>query len=151
MACEDANEFKDTNTDNPSFADDWENATHPESIANTQWVRGTGIKKNAYGQEIQGFVESMDFYREDSVIVKMSEGTTSGTWVDDSNTEACPRYEYIYTESTGKIEVKKEVKDDKGKVSKTTLFTGVAVTGKKDVITIAHFGDTPTQTYLVRK
>ena len=42
-------------------------------------------------------------------------------------------------------------KDDKGKVSKTTIFSGVATSEKKEVITIAHFGDTPLQTYLVKE
>lgn len=151
MSCEEANEFEGTNTDNPTFAKDWENAPHPESLAGTTWVRGTNMKTNVYGEEVQGYVESMNFYREDSVIVKMSEGTTKGTWVDDSNTKANPHYEYVYTETTGKIEVKKEEKDDKGKVSKTIIFTAVAVTGKKDVMTVAHYGDTPVQTYLVKQ
>ena len=124
---------------------------HPESLASTRWVRGSGIKKNAYGQEIQGFVESLNFVSADSVAVKMSEGVTAGTWVDESNTDATPYYEYTYAANTGKIEILKRVIDDKGKVSKSAIFTGVAVSGSREVITIAHFGDTPVQSYLIKQ
>ena len=153
-SCGDANEFEDVNTDNPSWVNGYTDSlsiAHPESIANTTWVRGTGLKTNAYGEEIQGFVESLSFVSADSVAVKMSEGKTSGTWVDESNTANLPYYEYSYSNTTGRIEILKRVVDDKGKVSKSAIFTGVAVSGKQEVITIAHFGDTPVQTYLVRQ
>ena len=153
-SCDDANEYEDTNTDNPSWVDGYTDSlsiAHPESVANTTWVRGTGMKTNAYGEEIQGFVESLAFVSADSVAVKMSEGKTSGTWVDESNTANQPYYEYTYSNATGKFEILKRVIDEKGKVSKSAIFTGVAVSGKKEVITIAHFGDTPVQTYLVRQ
>jgi len=148
-SCDDANEYADTNTDNPSWGDS-ENASHPESIANSVWERGSGMKYNAYGEEVQGFVESMSF-ETDSVVVKMSEGVTSGTWTDESNTASTPKYEYAYSNVTGKVEVMKMTKDEKGKVSKSVIFTGIAVSGKKEVLTVVHFSDTPQQTYLVRK
>lgn len=145
-SCEEANEFADTNTANPTWGD-----SHPETLASSVWVRGKGMKYNAFGEEIQGFVESIDFYRADSCVVKMSEGVTKGTWTDESNTESTPRYEYTYSNVTGTIEILKESRDDKGKVSKTTIFTGVAAVGKPQVITMSHFGDTPQTTYLVKK
>ena len=153
-SCGDANEYEDARTDNPSWVDHYNDTLdipHPETIANTKWVRGSGIKKNVYGEEIQGFVESLDFVSADSVVVKMSEGTTSGTWVDDSNTEALPYYEYKYSSMTGTVEVLKETRDEKGAVSKKTIFTGVAVSGKKEMMTVVHYGDTPVQTYLVKQ
>lgn len=153
-SCGDANEFEDTNTDNPSWVDNYNDSLtipHPESLASTKWVRGTGLKTNAYGEDVQGFVESLTFVSADSVAVKMSQGTTTGTWVDESNTEYLPYYEYTYAANTGKLEILKRVEDDKGKVSKTAIFTGVAVSGKKEVLTIAHFGDTPVQSYLVKE
>lgn len=149
VSCSDANEYEDTNTDNPSWANG--TVTHPETVANTKWVRGTGLKTNAYGQEIQGFVESLDFVTADSVAVKMSQGTTDGTWVDESNTEENPYYEYKYSEKSGKVQILKRVVDDKGKVSKTEIFTGIAVVGNKQVMTVTHYGDTPVQTYLVKQ
>lgn len=148
-SCSDANEYEDANTANPSWASG--TATHPETVANTQWVRGTGMKFNAYGQEIQGFVESLNFVTADSVAVKMSQGVTEGTWVDESNDEKTPLYEYVYSNVTGRIQILKRVEDDNGKVSKTEIFTGVAVNGTREVITITHYGDTPVQTYLVKK
>lgn len=154
-SCGDANEYEDAKTDNPSWVDQYTDSLkipHPETIANTKWMRGAGIKKNVYGEEIQGFVESLNFVSADSVAVKMSEGTTSGTWVDDSNTEALPYYEYKYSATTGTVEILKETRDEKGAVSKTTILTGVAVSGKKgDMLTIVHYGDTPVQTYLVKQ
>ena len=125
--------------------------SHPESVANTKWVRSNGLKKNVYGEEVQGFVESLDFVSADSVAVKMSQGATTGTWVDESNNERTPYYEYTYSNITGRVEIMKQTKDDKGKVSKTTIFTGVAVQGAQEVLTIVHYGDTPVQTYLVKQ
>ena len=153
-ACSDANEFEDANTTNPSWVDNYNDSLsipHPETVANTHWLRGSGIKKNAYGEEVQGFVESLNFVSADSVAVKMSQGVTEGTWVDESNTNALPYYEYTYSSNTGRIEILKRVVDDKGKVSKTAIFTGVAVSGSKEIITLAHFGDTPVQTYLEKQ
>ena len=153
-SCSDANEYEDTNADNPSWVDNYTDSlkiAHPESVANTKWVRGTGLKKNVYGEEVQGFVESLDFVSADSVAVKMSQGATQGTWVDESNTEATPYYEYTYSNITGRVEILKMTKDDKGKVSKTTIFTGVAVQGKREVLTVVHYGDTPVQSYLVKQ
>jgi len=153
-SCGDANEYEDANTDNPSWVDGYnEDLTiaHPASLAGTKWVRATGLKKNAYGEEVQGFVESLDFVKEDSVAVKMSQGATTGTWVDESNTEKVPYYEYKYSNITGTIEILKRIEDDKGKVSKSTIFTGVAVNEKQEVITMVHFGDTPVQTYLIKQ
>lgn len=152
-SCSDACDYTDSNTNNPSFVQGYNDSTkvsHPETLAGTVWTRGAGIKVNAYGQDIQGFVESLDFYREDSVIVKMSEGSTKGTWVNDGNTEANPAYFYTYSSVTGAIDIKKTVIDGK-KVTQTTLFLGTAVSGTKEVITMSHFGDTPSQTYLVKK
>ena len=146
-ACSDANEYENANTNNPAWS-----GSHPEDLTGTKWVRGSGIKYNAYGQEVQGFVESLDFVKADSVAVKMSEGITSGTWKDDSNTEKTPYYEYKYSNVTGTVEILKESKNDKGAVTKTTIFTGVAVTsGTKEIITLSHFGDIPVQTYLVKQ
>lgn len=145
-ACSDANEYENANTNNPAWS-----GSHPEELTGTKWVRGSGIKFNAYGEEIQGFVESLNFAKADSVAVKMSQGVTEGTWVDESNTSALPYYEYTYSKNTGKLEILKRVVDDKGKVSKTAIFTGVAVSGTSEVITLSHFGDTPVQTYLVKQ
>ena len=153
-SCSDANEYEDARTDNPSWVNGYNDSlhiAHPETLVNTSWVRGTGIKKNAYGQEVQGFVESLNFVSSDSVSVKMSQGATEGIWVDDSNTESVPLYEYKYSETTGTIDILKRVVNDKGAVSKTTIFTGVAVSGTQEVITIVHYGDTPVQTYLVKQ
>lgn len=147
-ACSDECEYLDTNTSNPSFGEN-----HPASLTGTKWVRGTGIKRNAFGEDIQGFVESFDFYRADSVIVKMSESGTTGTWTDDSNTEKLPTYKYSYSTTTGTVKVLKSVKDDKGKVSDVELFAAVAdsVSANKSVMTVVHYGDTPAQTYLVKQ
>lgn len=153
-SCSDANDYEDTNADNPSWVNGYNDSlkiAHPETVANTKWVRGTGLKTNAFGDEVQGFVESLNFVSADSVAVKMSQGTTQGTWVDESNTEATPYYEYTYSNTTGRVEILKMTKDDKGKVSKTTIFIGVAVQGKREVLTIVHYGDTPVQTYLVKQ
>ncbi len=145
-ACSDANEYEDAVTDNPAWSD-----AHPTSLASTKYVRGTGMKKNVYGVEVQGFIESLDFVSADSVQVKMSQGATEGTWVDDSNTERLPLYEYTYNEASGKIEILKRTVDDNKRVSKSVIFSGVAVTADKDIITMMHFGDTPMQTYLVKQ
>lgn len=142
-ACSDANEYKDANTTNPSFSN-----SHPESVVNTKWVRGSGIKFNSKGQEIQGFVESIEFISEAEAVVKMSQGVTEGTWLDESNTEANPTYKYTYSNTTGNIEIKKTVKDDKGKVSDVEVFKGVTT---DNILTIAHYGDVPVQTYLVKQ
>ena len=149
-ACSDANEYEDVNTDNPSWVDNYDETQdipHPETIANTKWVRGSGLKVNAYGEEVQGFVESLDFVMEDSVVVKVSEEAT----VNDSNNEDLPYYEYEYSEVTGTLRILKEVVDDKGKKSKTPIITGVVVSGKQEIMTVVHYGDVPLQTYLVRQ
>lgn len=153
-ACSDANEFEDVNTDNPSWVPNYNDSlaiAHPETLASTRWVRANGVKLNAYGEEVQGFVESLNFATADSVSVKMSQGASQGTYTDESNTEAQPYYEYTYSNTTGRVEILKLVRDDKGNISKSAVFVGVAVSGTKETITIAHFGDTPTQTYLVRQ
>ena len=156
VACDDANEFEDVRTDNPSWAGKYNDSlkiAHPDSLAQQMWVRGEGIKFNAFGEEVQGYVESMEFITKDSVVVKMSEGKTAGTMgADDSNTRENP-YEYEYTNETGDLKVLKLVKDDKGNISKVAVFVGVAVSGTKhgDMLTVVHYGDTPAQTYLVRK
>ena len=153
-SCDDANEFEDTNTDNQSWVDNYNDSlkiSHPESIAGTRWVRGTGIKVNAYGEEVQGFVESLDFVSADSVAVKMSQGTTAGTWVDESNTSNLPYYEYTYSATTGRLDILKLVRDEKGNISKSAVFEGIAVSGQQDIITLVHYGDTPVQTYLVKQ
>lgn len=148
-ACEDANEFEDTYTDNPAFVSD----VHPDSLAGQMWVRGQGIKFNAYGEEVQGYVESLDFVTKDSVVVTMSQGVTAGTMGADHSCTYDNPYEYEYVEDTGDLKILQLVTDDKGKVSKVTIFTGVAVSGTKygDILTVVHYGDTPAQTYLVRK
>ena len=153
-SCSDANEYEDTFTDNPSWVEGYTDSlkiSHPESLASTRWVRGTGLKTNAYGEEVQGFVESLNFVSADSVSVKMSQGTTEGTWTDESNTEATPLYEYKYNNTTGALEILKRVVNDKGAVTKQTIFQGVASDGKQTVLTIVHFGDSPIQTYLVKQ
>ena len=153
-ACSDANEYEDTNTDNPSWVTNYNDSmqiAHPATLANTTWVRGTGLKKNAFGQEVQGFVEKLQFVTADSVKVTMSQGVTEGTWVDESNNEATPLYEYTYSDVTGALSILKRTEDDKGKVSKTAIFTGIAVSGTKEVITVVHYGDTPVQSYLVKQ
>lgn len=153
-SCSDANEYEDFNANNPSWVDHYTDSlkiAHPESLSGTKWVRATGLKTNAYGQDVQGFVESVNFVSDDSVAVKMSQGVTEGTWVDESNTDILPYYEYSYSVTTGKVEILKRVVDDKGKVSKSAIFTGIAVSGKREVLTIVHFGDTPVQSYLVKQ
>lgn len=161
-SCEDANEYEDAMTDNPSWVENYNDSlkiAHPETLANTVWVRANGLKKNVYGDEIQGFVESLDFtYAADSVVVKMSAPVFPSTvdksvitWTDESNTAKTPAYLYKYSNVTGKVEILKTIIDDKGKVSQTVIFTAVAVSEKQEVLTIAHYGDTPVQTYMVRK
>ena len=156
VACDDACEYGESRTDNPSWVKGYTDSleiAHPDSLAGQVWVRGEGIKFNAYGKEVQGYVESIDFYKKDSCVVTLSEGKTAGTMgADDSNTRENP-YEYEYTKETGDLKVLKEVKDDKGRISKIAIFVGVAVSGTKygDVLTVVHYGDTPAQTYLVCK
>lgn len=153
-SCSDANEYEDTNTANPSWVNGYTdslNIPHPETISGTRWVRASGMKTNAFGQEVQGFVESVSFVSADSAAVKMSQGATEGTWVDESNTDRLPYYEYTYSNVTGKVEILKLTKNDKGAVTKSAIFTGIAVSGTREVLTLAHFGDTPVQTYLVKQ
>lgn len=153
-SCSDANEYEDAFTDNPSWVEGYTDTlkiAHPESLASTTWVRGSGLKTNAYGQEVQGFVESLNFVSADSVCVKMSQGTTEGTWTDESNTEKTPLYEYKYNNATGTVDILKRVVNDKGAVTKQTIFQGIAVNGKQTVMTVVHYGDSPIQTYLVKQ
>ena len=166
-SCDNDVAYEDADTNNPSFVPNYTDSTvvaHPDSLVNTSWQRGTGIKRNVFGQEIEGYVESLNFER-DSVVVKMSEpstiealgdGANAYTWTDDSNNEKTPKYEYTYSSVTGRVEIFKMVKNDKGAVSKSAIFTGIAVSGTlnrvaTDVITLSHFGDVPSQTYLVRQ
>jgi hypothetical protein len=153
-SCGDANEYEDAFTNNPSWVEGYTDSlkiAHPESLASTRWVRGTGLKANAYGQEVQGFVESLNFVSADSVSVKMSQGTTEGTWTDESNTEKTPLYEYKYNSVTGTVDILKRVVNDKGAVTKQTIFQGIAVEGWQTVLTVVHYGDSPIQTYLVKQ
>lgn len=153
-SCSDANEYEDAYTNNPSWVEGYNDTlkiAHPESLAGTRWVRGTGLKTNAYGVEVQGFVESLNFVSADSVSVKMSQGTTEGTWTDESNTEGTPLYEYKYSNSTGTLDILKRVVNDKGAVTKQTIFQGIATEGRQPVLTIVHYGDSPIQTYLVKQ
>lgn len=153
-SCSDANEYEDTNTAPYSWVDNYNDSlkiAHPESLVNTTWVRGAGVKKNVYGQDVQGFIESLRFVREDSVVVVMSQGPNEGTWVDDSNTEAVPMYEYSYSSKTGSLEIKKVARDEKGNLTKKNIIVGVAVSGKQEGITAVHYGDIPVQTYLVKQ
>ena len=154
-SCTDANEYDDSNTNNPTWSDN-DSTAHPASLDNTLWVRARGIKHNVYGEEILGFVDTVKFVSTDSVYVKMSEYTPDsvkieGTWVDDSNTKKLPHYYYTYSATTGTVTIIKMVKDDNGKVSPSNLFLGTAISGKQELITIVHFGDTPVQTYLVKQ
>lgn len=152
-ACSEANEYEDSNTDNPSWIAGYTDTTtvsHPESLDNTKWVRGTGLKKNAFGEEIQGFVESLEFVSADSVAVKMSQGVTEGTWNDESNTTKLPYYEYTYSSKTGNLQILQRNVSN-GKVTKKAIFIGVVVKGKKEIITLVHYGDSPAQTYLVKE
>ena len=153
-SCSDANEYEDTNTANPTWVKGYTDSlkiAHPETVAGTRWVRASGLKTNAFGQEVQGFVESVSFVSADSASVKMSKGVTEGTWVDESNTDALPYYEYTYSNITGKVEILKQTKNDKGAITKSAIFTGIVVSGDREVLTLAHFGDTPVQTYLVKQ
>ena len=153
-SCSDANEYEDVNTDNPSWVANYSDSlkvAHPDLLDGTIWLRGSAQKANAFGNEVQGFVESLNFARPDSVVVKMSQGTTEGTWKDESNTEAQPYYEYTYSAITGRLDILKLVRDDKGNISKSAVFVGIAVSGKQDIITLVHYGDTPVQTYLVKQ
>jgi hypothetical protein len=166
-SCDNDVAYEDADTNNPSFVPNYTDSTvvaHPDSLVNTSWQRGTGIKRNVFGQEVEGYVESLNFER-DSVVVKMSEpstiealgdGANAYTWTDDSNNEKTPKYEYTYSSVTGRVEIFKKVENDKGAVSKSAIFTGIAVSGTlnrvaTDVITLSHFGDVPSQTYLVRQ
>ena len=149
-SCSEANEYEDTNTNNPTWSEN-DSTKHPASLANTKYVRASGMKYNAMGQEIQGFVESVEFVSADSVKVTMKPGCTEGTWVDDSNTDKLPHYYYTYSATTGTVTIIKMVKDDKGKVSPSNIFLGTATSGKQELITIVHYGDTPVQTYLVKQ
>lgn len=153
-SCSEANKYEDVFTDNPSWVDDYNDSLqigHPETLANTRWVRGSDMKNNAFGNEVQGFVESLTFATADSVSVKMSQGTTEGTWTDESNTEAHPYYEYNYSATTGRLEILKLVRDEKGNISKSAVFVGIATSGKRELLTVVHYGDTPIQTYLVKQ
>ena len=153
-SCSDANEYEDTDTANPTWVKGYTDSlkiAHPETVAGTRWVRASGLKTNAFGQEVQGFVESVSFVSADSASVKMSKGVTEGTWVDESNTNALPYYEYTYSNVTGKVEILKQTKNDKGATTKSAIFTGIVVSGDREVLTLAHFGDTPVQTYLVKQ
>lgn len=162
-ACSDANEYGDSNTTNPTWGSE-----HPASISGSVWNRTAGLKTNAYGQDVMGYVASVDFYREDSCIVAMSDKDANGNkintdaqgkdlfstavWVDDSNSESLPRYSYEYNETSGALSIFKVTYDSKNKATKTVVFTGVvAESNGKAVMTISHTSDTPSQTYLVKK
>ena len=137
-SCSDANEYEDSYTDNPQYAEQY-----PESIDGTTWVRGTGMKYSALGEEIQGFVDTLQFFSADSVYVKMSQGVTNGTWTNESG-----KFKYVYSSKDGVVEIKK--KSD----PKVNSFSGraiIAAHNNKDVIILSHFGDTPSQTYLVKE
>lgn len=152
-SCEDANEYEDARTENPSWVNNYNDTlaiAHPDSLSQSKWVRQTGLKRNALGQDVQGFVESLEFVSADSVKVVMSEGSTKGTFTDDSNTEALPLYEYTYNKANGNVQILQRV-DNKGKITKNAIFVGVAVNGTQQVLTVVHYGDTPAQTYLVRQ
>lgn len=148
-ACTDANEYEDTDTSNPTMGD-----SHPETIESSTWVRAQGVKFNAYGEEIQGYVDTLKFISDTEVIVSMSEGKIPESMkptkqmVDDSNDESNPTYEYTYNNNNGEINIQKVTVNSKGAVSKTTLFLGVA---SGNYVVVSHFGDTPSQSYLVRK
>lgn len=172
-ACSDANEYEDANTSNPSWVQDYNDSLkiqHPESIAGTKWVRNTSLKTNAYGQEICGYVESVDFFNADSVAIIMSDTLANGkkincdangkaifstaTWKNESNTKANPGYIYTYNPTSGAIDIVKTSTDSKGKVTKTTVFSAVVVTGtngKPTVLTVSHTTDTPIQSYLTQQ
>lgn len=164
-SCSDANEYKDYNSDNPSFVPNYTDSTsveHPDSLAGYTYERAAGIKTNAFGKDIEGYVEKIVF-ESDSAIVTMSVDSATinqipntYTWYDDSNTDETPKYEYTYSATTGNIEILKKVTDDKGNVSKSTAFTGVALTGTYknepiEVLVVSHYGDVPSQTYLIRQ
>jgi len=162
-ACSDANEYGDANTSNPSWG-----INHPASISGSVWNRTAGLKKNAYGQDVMGYVASVDFYMADSCIVAMSDKDANGktintdangnaifptsVWVDDSNNESLPRYNYEYNETSGALSIFKVTYDSKNKATKTVVFTGVvSESNGKTVMTIFHASDTPSQTYLTKK
>ena len=60
-------------------------------------------------------------------------------------------YEYTYSAQTGKFEILRVVKDDKGNKTNSKILIGVAVNGKEEGITVVHYGDTPCQTYLTKE
>lgn len=142
VSCEDANEYEDTQTASPTWSD-----VHPDSLAGTKYVRASGIKTNVYGEDVQGFVESLEFVTADSVVVKMSEDAT----VDDSNTERVPYHVYEYNSLNGKFTIKRRNVDDNKKVTFVEIFMGTAISDDKEYIVVTHFDDTPAQTYLVRQ
>lgn len=159
VACTDANEYEDVNTSNKSFVNGYTDSLkidHPETLANTSWVRGNGIKVNAYGEEVQGYVESIEFDEEGTVVVKMSKGSipssmsATATWKDDSNTESTPKYDYSYNSETGAIEISITEIINK-KPTKNVLFTAIVTNVTNPVMTVSHYTDTPSQTYLVKK
>lgn len=154
-SCSEACDYLDNDTNNPSWVQNYNDSTavpHPETLAGTNWERQSGLKVNVYGEDVQGFVESINFVSADSCAVKMSEGATKGTWVDESNTDELPYYAYEYSDVTGAFKIKKSEVDDKGKVSLKDILVGVAVKGtKQNIITVAHYGDIPVQSYLVQK
>lgn len=171
-SCSDACEYKDTDTNNPSWIEeafnDSVNVPHPDNLNNTLWVRTPGMKKNVYGQDILGYVDTLYFKHDetnntDSVHIMMNKEigieNDNYTMTDESNDTLYGKgtnqfYECTYSNITGKVEVLKRVEDEKGKVSKSTIFTGIAVIStrnSREVMTICHYGDVPVQTYLVKQ
>lgn len=148
-ACTDACDYLDNDTNNPSFG-----KNHPESITGSVWNRAA-LKKNADGQTVMGYVEKLDFFKEDSVNVVMSDTLANGskinvgadgkslfstaTWKNES-----AGYKYEYNHDSGALDIF-EV-DKKG--SRTTKFSAVVTA---DVIVISHTTDVPSQTYLKKE
>lgn len=148
-ACTDACDYLDNNTNNPSFGTD-----HPEAVAGSVWNRAD-LKKNADGQSIMGYIEKLDFFKEDSVDVIMSDTLSNGskinvgsdgkslfstaTWKNES-----AKYKYEYNSDSGTLTIF-EV-DKKG--SRTVKFNAVVTTG---AIVVSHTTDVPSQTYLTKE
>ncbi len=158
VACNDANEYEDTNTDPYSAVTGYNDSLtieHPSTLSGTTWLRASGLNVNAYGEDVQGYIESVQFIDETYCVVVMSEPdnpssiSNSATWLDESNTDDDPNYEYNYSSANGSVDIYSYVEDSKGNISRTNIMSGSVVIGNQTVLSIAHFGDTPQTSYLL--
>ncbi len=157
VACNDANEYEDTNTDPYSAVTNYNDSltiAHPETLSGTTWQRTNGINVNVYGENVQGYIESVQFIDDTYCVVTMSEPedipssiSNSATWLDETTTEDAP-YEYAYSNVTGSVDIYSYVEDSKGNKSRTNIISGVAVNGNQTILSLSHFGDVPQTSYL---